>query len=258
MRARKNPTWRSLSSTVLAAAVWALAMGAGPARGADEREFTKEFRIDDCTWAWFGDQNPYFSLRRGNQNVLEGEEENDEGGTTLVQAIITNLEQTKRITFRSATGKRITVIARVVEERESEDGELVEVSRNWFSRCVETGDIFYFGEEVDDYEDGEIVGHEGGWQAGRAGALPGLIMPGTFLLGSRYYQEQAPGVALDRGENTRMGLTVEVPAGTFHNCVEVIDTNELSPDSPGDAKIYCAGVGIVKDEDLELVERGRI
>ena len=55
-----------------------------------------------------------------------------------------------------------------------------------------------------------------------------------------------------------MGLTVETPAGTFHNCVEVIDTNELSPDSPGDAKVYCAGVGIVKDEDLELVERGRI
>ena len=181
MRAWRNPSAWCRAGVVLAVAIGALGPGLGPAWGADEREFTKEFRIDDCTWAWFGNQNPYFSLRRGNQNVLEGEEENDEGGTTLVQAIITNLEQTKRIAFRSPSGKRITVIARVVEERESEDGELVEVSRNWFARCVETGDIFYFGEEVDDYEDGEIVGHEGGWQAGKNGAVPGIIMPGTFL-----------------------------------------------------------------------------
>jgi hypothetical protein len=241
----------------VAAAILALAAGPGPARGADEREFTSQFRLEDCTWAWFGDQNPYFSLRPGNQNVLEGEEE-DDGEIVDVQAIITNLRQTKRIVFRTPSGRRLVVIARVVEERESEDGELVEVSRNWFSRCVETGDIFYFGEEVDDYEDGEIVGHEGGWQAGKAGAQPGLIMPGTFLLGSRYYQEQAPGVALDRGENTKMSLTVETEAGTFHDCVEVIDTNELEPDSPGDPKIYCARVGLVKDEDLELVERGRV
>jgi len=256
MRARRNPSSWRLGGTLLAAAMWALAAGAGPARGADEREFTSQFRLERCTWAWFGDQNPYFSLRPGNQNVLEGEEE-DDGEIVEVQAIITNLRQTKRIVF-THNGKRLVVIARVVEERESEDGELVEVSRNWFSRCVETGDIFYFGEEVDDYDDGEIVGHEGGWQAGRAGAKPGLIMPGTFLLGSRYYQEQAPGVALDRGENTKMGLTIETPAGTFHDCVEVVDTDELSSDSTGDPKIYCAGIGLVKDEDLVLVERGRV
>ena len=258
MRASTQPrTWRRTGAWWMVSAMALLAV-LGPARAADEREFTSDFRLEDCTWAWFGSQNPYLSLRPGNQLVLEGEEEDDEGGTVEIQAIITNLRQTKRITFTTPRGRQITVIARVVEERESEDGELVEVSRNWFSRCVETGDIFYFGEEVDDYEDGEIVGHGGGWQAGKNGAQPGLIMPGTFLLGSRYYQEQAPDVALDRGENTRMSLTVETPAGTFRDCVEVIDTNELQPDSPGDAKLYCAGVGLVMDESLVLVERGRV
>jgi hypothetical protein len=97
----------------------------------------------------------------------------------------------------------VSAIARVVEEREWQDDELVEVSRNFFARCKETGDVFYFGEEVDLYEDGEIVGHGGAWLAGRDGALPGIIMPGRFLLGSRYYQEVAPDIALDRGENSR-------------------------------------------------------
>ena len=54
----------------------------------------------------------------------------------------------------------------MVEERETEDGELVEVSRNFFAICEETNSVFYFGEEVDDDEDGEIVGHEGAWLAG--------------------------------------------------------------------------------------------
>jgi len=36
-----------------------------------------------------------------------------------------------------------------VEEREEVDGELKEISRNFFAICREHGDVFYFGEEVD-------------------------------------------------------------------------------------------------------------
>jgi len=51
----------------------------------------------------------------------------------------------------------------------------------------EEGHVYYFGEEVDIYlPNGQVV-HDGAWEAGQAGALPGIIMPGTFLLGSRYY-----------------------------------------------------------------------
>jgi hypothetical protein len=146
--------------------------------------------------------------------------------------------------------------ARVIEERESEDGELVEVSRNFFAVCRETGDVFYFGEDVDDYEDDEIVGHEGAWRAGVDGAQPGIIMPGRFLLGAKYFQEVAPGIALDRGRNIAMGVSIDTPAGSFEDCVGVMDSSALDPDAEGDLKIYCHGVGIVMDEVLVLVERG--
>ena len=88
---------------------------------------------------------------------------------------------------------RRQVVTRVVEERETEDGELKEISRN-YSRCAHPArDLYYFGEEVDIYEDGEIVCHDGAWLAGRHGALPGIIMPDSaFLLGTRYFQEQRP------------------------------------------------------------------
>jgi hypothetical protein len=145
------------------------------------------------------------------------------------------------------------VRTRVYEERESEDGELVEVSRNFLAECRETGDVWYFGEDVDDYEDGEIVGHEGVWRAGVDGALPGLIMPGTPVLGARFQQELAPGVAEDRGEVTGIGDQVTVEAGTFENVLSIVDTDALDP-SEGDLKLYAHGVGIIADEDLELSE----
>ena len=148
-----------------------------------------------------------------------------------------------------------TVRTRVVEEREWADGELVEVSRNFFAICCRTLAVYYFGEDVDIYEGGQIVGHEGAWRAGEDAAMPGLMMPGTFLLGSRYYQEFAPDVAMDRGENVAMGLTIETPAGVFEDCVEVLETTALDPEEEG-TKIYCPGVGLAIDEELELVDCG--
>jgi hypothetical protein len=188
--------------------------------------------------------------------LLAGEEEDDNEIVDIeVEVLVTAATRTIQFTPPGAA-QPTTLQARVVIETEWVDDELVEVSRNWFARCVQTGDIFYFGERVDNYEEGVIVDHDGSWEAGKNGALPGLMMPGRYLLGARYFQELAPGVALDRGEHVGMGITIETEAGTFHNCVEVEDTNALSPQSEPDQKIYCPGVGLVKDEAAELVEYG--
>ena len=40
----------------------------------------------------------------------------------------------------------------------------------------------------------------------------------------------------------------------FDDCVEVMDTNPLGPPGPGDRKVYCPGVGLTIDEDIELVD----
>ena len=71
---------------------------------------------------------------------------------------------------------------------------------NYFAICKETNSVIYFGEDVDNIENAVVVNHDGSWLAGVKGARAGLIMPGMPLLGARYYQEVAPGVALDRAE----------------------------------------------------------
>ena len=87
-------------------------------------------------------------------------------------------------------------------------------------------------------------------------------MPGTFLLGAKYFQEIAPNdEAVDRAEHVQMGLSAPDPKGgsDFAGCVEVVDTNPAE-DPPvcgdEDSKIYCPGIGLVQDQDLVLTFYG--
>lgn len=212
--------------------------------------FTDEFPLDACTSLATstveGAQNRYFPLEIGRVWELSNADcvaagECDE----LEEVRVSVLADTEIV-----DGKLI----RVVEEREWVDGELEEVSRNFFAECVGTEDVYYFGEDVVD-GDGNPLG--GAWRAGIDGASPGIIFPGgAFLLGARYFQEVAPGVALDRAEHVEMGLELVLPAGTFSDCVLVLDTNFLEDPKGnkegGDEKAYCPGVGIVMDEEMVL------
>jgi hypothetical protein len=229
---------RTIARLVLGALLLPLPLRAGA------QEFTSSFRLQDCEFEARG-ANPHFILEPERQLVYEGEDE---------ELFITVLEEKRRIRL-PIDGRPHTIRTAVVEEREFEEGEIKEISRNFFAICGGTNDVYYFGEEVDIYEDGEVVSHDGAWLAGQDGALPGILMPGTFLLGSRYFQEIAPGVAQDRAEHVAMGFKVETPAGRFSQCVEVTETSPLEPGAES-TKVYCPGVGLVRDNDLELVEIG--
>lgn len=198
--------------------------------------FTEDFMIEQCTFSNTG-RNPYFILEPGFQLVLEGKQERED-----VRLVITVLNETETVNG---------VVTRVVEERETKGGELVEVSRNFFVICNETNSVFYYGEDTDIYEDGEIVSHAGAWRAGEDGAEPGIIMPGTILKGARYFQEMAPGVAMDRAEILCLDAVVETPYQTFENCLKTKETSPLER-SAKDFKFYARGIGLIKDGKLLL------
>ena len=115
--------------------------------------------------------------------------------------------------------------------------------------------VYYFGEEVDIYKDGEIVDHEGAWESGVKDAKFGLMMPGLPLVGSRYCQEMAPDVAMDRAEIVSVDESVETPAGTFNHCVRIEETTPLEPDER-EYKTYAPGIGLIEDGTLTLVKYG--
>lgn len=199
----------------------------------EDVEWVSEFTVEKDEFASVG-RNLYFILEPDYQLVLE------DGGERLS---ITVLSETKVIDG---------VETRVVEERETKDGRLVEVSRNYFAISKRTNDVFYFGEDVDIYENGRVVSHEGAWQAGVDGARFGLVMPGKIVLGAGYQQETAPRVATDRARNISTNETVKTPAGEFKDCLKVEETTPLERGAK-EYKRYAPGVGLVQDGSLKLV-----
>jgi hypothetical protein len=199
------------------------------------------FDLEDCNFVSSG-ENSYFVLEPEYQVILGGQEDGEE-----LQLVMTVLNETKVVDG---------IETRVVEEKESEGGNIVEVSRNYFAICKPTNNAIYFGEEVDMYEDGKIVSHEGAWLAGQNGSKAGMIMPGKVEVGLKYYQEIAPGVAEDRAEIISVNDTLDTPAGTFK---QVLKTEETNPLKPGEKefKFYTPGIGLIQDEVIKLVNYTR-
>jgi hypothetical protein len=198
--------------------------------------WTRVFDVEPAEFSSRG-RNPFFVLEPGYVLVLEDK---------AVRLVLTVLDDTRRVNG---------VETRVVEERETEGERLVEVSRNFFAISLRTNSVFYFGEEVDTYKNGAIVGHDGAWLAGVNGARAGLMMPGLPLLHARYYQEIAPGVAMDRAEIVSLSATVKTPAASFANVLEIRETTPLESGARED-KYYARGVGLVRDGDVRLVTYG--
>ena len=233
---------RSLVLTpLLLATIAGTSSFAGPGQD-PEPKFTDRFLVDSRDWASSG-STTYMILEPGWQLVLEGKEKGKAGKLT-----ITVLAETKTIDG---------VETRVIEERETEDDELVEISRNYFAISKKTSSIYYFGEDVDMYKNGKVEGHEGSWHSGEGGARFGLMMPGTPLLGSRYHQEVAPGSAMDRAQIVSLEDKIETPAGKFVDCLDVEETTPLEKGEKAH-KIFAPGIGLVREGHLKLAKYGKI
>jgi len=201
-------------------------------------DWQDEFNIADRKFSHTG-ESKYFILSPGFQTVLE---------SPKVKLIITVLDETKEING---------ITTRVVEEREVKKGELYEVSNNFFAMDQETGDVFYFGENVDFYEKGKVVDHSGAWLAYQNGAKPGMIMPGTPKVGMQYYQELAQDTSMDRAEVLSISETIKIPAGEFKNCLKTEESSKIKPNKK-ENKFYAPGIGLVKNKALELTFYGYI
>ena len=212
---------------------------ADPAR-TDSRKWTENFNLPACNWSSTG-RNDFFILEPGYQQILEHGR-----GKDAMRLEITVLDET-----RTVAG----VETRVIEERESRNGEMIEISRNYFAVCRPSNDVFYFGEDVDMYKDGKVSSHEGSWIAEKGGAKAGLFMPARPLLGARFYQEVAPGIAMDRVEIASDTESLKTPAAEFHDAVKAEETTPLEPGVKG-YKTFARGVGIIRDGDFLLTKYG--
>ena len=180
--------------------------------------------------------NPYFPLVPGSRWTYE--ETNDEGQTEDIDFLVT--DQTREIAGVTTTVIRDTVTI---------EGVALETTLDYFAQDRE-GNVWYFGEDVSNFdENGVLTDHDGSFEVGVDGALPGIVMQADPQVGDAYRQEYYVGEAEDMGEVIRTGVTVSVPAGDFTDVIVTRDWNPLEPEVI-EEKYFAPGIGLVREEKV--------
>ena len=189
--------------------------------------------------------NPYMPFTPGSTWRLEGV--TDEGREVDT---ITVLDRTREV-----MGVTTTVVKDVVRLK----GELAEKTWDWFAQDRQ-GNVWYFGEDTAEYEDGKVVSRSGAWEAGVDGALPGIVMPAEPTVSDATRQEFYSGEAEDMGWIVQTGVPKEVPFGSFDDAIRVLEWSPLEPRIVVQ-KFYAPGVGLLGEkalsgalEDFQLVD----
>ena len=149
--------------------------------------------------------------------------------------------ETNTVEVTHDTKTILGVTTYVVHDQVFLEGALSEDTFDWMAPDKD-GNLWYFGEDTK--EIGPPVSTQGSWEAGKNGAMPGILMLAHPKVGNSYLQEDAPGVVADQGKVMDLSASVTVPYGTFTNCIK---TQESTPIEPGDRafKIYAEGIGTV-------------
>jgi hypothetical protein len=131
--------------------------------------------------------NPWFPLRPGSKYRYRGVKE----GKAMVD-VMRPTHRTKII---------LGVKTTVVHDEVLMHGKPREVTKDYYAQD-RRGNVWYFGEDTKEYENGKVATTEGSWQAGVDGAEPGVVVPADPEPGLSYREEYYAGEAEDECART--------------------------------------------------------
>jgi len=183
--------------------------------------------------------NPFFPLVPGTTFIYKGQ----------------TSEGLMRDEFAVTHNTRVIDGVTCVEVHDSvfTDGELTEDTLDWFAQDKD-GNVWYFGENTAEFEDGLISTIDGTFMAGVDGDKPGIVMKAQPAVGDFYRQEFSLANAEDEAETVGLNASVTVPYGSFQHCLRSEETTPLEPEAL-EAKFYASGIGNVLTVDEETGER---
>jgi hypothetical protein len=177
--------------------------------------------------------NPLFPVSAVRQSIKLGEE----GGEPM-RVELALLPETRTFEWNGQSVETLASLYIAYVGR-----EVAEVAVDYFAQA-DDGSVWYFGEEVDNYEDGRVADHGGSWLAGRDGP-PGLIMPADPQVGDVYHPENIPGLVYEEVTVQAIGEAVEGPRGPVTGAVRV---EEHLMEGTKEHKVFAPGYGEFRAE----------
>jgi hypothetical protein len=156
----------------------------------------------------------------------------------------------------SDTREVMGILSVVVRDRVYIDGDentglLIEDTFDWYAQD-DAGNVWYMGEEVDNYDEdtGELLNHDGSWEAGVDGAQPGIQMKSSPRAGDSYHQEYLAGEAEDLAAVVATDVEVMLAGGDTYSTLKVKEWNPLEEDSI-EYKYFAPGIGFILETKLD-------
>jgi hypothetical protein len=173
--------------------------------------------------------NPLFPIGDLHSAVLLG---NDEGRALRIETVL--LAEPKVV---EVDGQRVeTLVSQFVS---SLDGRIHEVALDWYAQD-DDGNVWYFGEDVFNYEDGVVSDTDGTWIAGEDGP-PGMIMPVDPQVGQAYRPENIPDMVFEEVVVKAVDLTVDGPRGPVAGAI--VGTENHLMEGHYEDKTFAPGYG---------------
>lgn len=172
--------------------------------------------------------NPLFPISRLNQVILVGLSDGEPFRTET-----TLLPGTQEIDL--GYGKVETLTSQYIAYR---GRRIDEVALDWYGQA-DDGSVWYFGEDVFNYEDGEVDNLDGTWLACQDGPVA-MIMPARPRVGNVYRPENLYPDVFEEVTVSAVGVTVDGPLGPVGGAIAV---KELHLDGKFEDKVFAPGYG---------------
>ena len=145
------------------------------------------------------------------------------------------------VTVTDKTRKIAGVECLVVEELVSQGGGPTDRTIAYYAQD-RAGNVWYFGEDVQELAKNGDVAKVEGWKTGIDGAIPSLVVEATPVKGHTLVNTYTN----DHSEVVSLSKPVKTPSGTYPDALQ---TKEWTPDEPNVLanKFYVQGIGLVRE-----------
>jgi hypothetical protein len=176
-----------------------------------------------------GVTNPLFPIAALRSAILNGKAD---GRPLKIETTL--LPDTRVVEWSPGQCVR-TLVSQFVAYR---GGRIEEVALDLYAQA-EDGSVWYFGEDVFNYERGAVADTGGSWLAGKEGPAA-MIMPAAPQVGDVLRPENIPGLVFEEVAVKATGRTVTGPRGPVSGAVV---GGELHDDGTREDKVFAPGYG---------------
>jgi hypothetical protein len=182
--------------------------------------------------------NRYLPITKFHRTVLTG---NDQGQHLRIVRVLQS--RTKLFPYKGETVRAAVVKDRVTDVAA---GQVIEATVDYFAQD-KAGNVYYFGEDVNEYKNGHVVSHEGQWRLGRDTNTPGVLMPADPDVGDSFFAESVPGIAVEKDRVIASGRTRRIRDHTYRHVIRIREHATTPQPAEIEYKNYAPGIGVITE-----------